>query len=59
LRSTVYFARWGNCGINALQALVGKKDILPKGDSIAELLPQRVSEAEFVFLDTYEAILKT
>lgn len=52
-------ARWGDRGINALQALVGKKDILPKGDSIAELLPQLVSEAEFVFLDTYEAIQKT
>jgi polar amino acid transport system substrate-binding protein len=52
------YVRDGITGVASLQDLAGKRIILPKGDSIAEVLPQLVPKAEFVFMDKYEAILK-
>ena len=53
------YVRDGVKGVTSLKDLTGKRVLLPKGDTIAELLPRLVPNAEFVFLDTYEAILKT
>jgi PAS domain S-box-containing protein len=53
------FIRDGVAGVNSLQDLAGKQVVLPKGDTIAEQLPQLVPGGEYTFVDTYEAILKS
>lgn len=55
----VIYIRDDVTGINSLNDLAHKRVALPKGDSIAELLPQQVPEAEFSFMDHYEQILKS
>ncbi len=55
----VIYAREGVSGIQSLSDLANKRVILPKGDSIAQILPQLVPDANFVFIDSYEDILKS
>jgi ABC-type amino acid transport substrate-binding protein len=52
------YVRDGVAGVNSLQDLAGKRVLLSKGDSFAEILPRLVPGAEFVWVDTYEEILK-
>ncbi|MDJ0802969.1 MAG: transporter substrate-binding domain-containing protein [Desulfobacterales bacterium] len=53
------FVRNGVEGVASLQDLAGRRVVIAKGDSLAEHLPQLVPDAEFVFMDTYEEILKS
>ena len=54
----VIYARDDISGVNSLSDLKGKRVMLPRGDTIAELLPKLVPDAVFVFTDSYETILK-
>lgn len=45
-------------GVKSISDLSGKKVILPKGDSISEILPKIVPDANYFFVETYEALLK-
>ena len=53
------FVRDGVEGVTSLPDLTGRRIIIAKGDSLAEHLPQLVPDADFVFMDTYEDILKS
>ncbi|MEG3640417.1 transporter substrate-binding domain-containing protein [Magnetococcus sp. PR-3] len=45
-------------GVTDLKGLSGKKVALVKGDSIAQLLPSLVPDAQFQFLEDYTSVLK-
>jgi PAS domain S-box-containing protein len=53
------YVKEGLTGIKSIQNLAGLQVVLPKGDSIAELLPKMVPNGKYEFVDTYESILKS
>ncbi len=54
----VLYVKDGVTGIHTIADLANRQVILARGDSIAEILPRLVPKADFVFVDSYEEILK-
>ncbi|BCS95289.1 hypothetical protein DSLASN_09210 [Desulfoluna limicola] len=52
------YVREGVTGVRSIDDLANKRVILTKGDTIGELLTRLVPDAEYVFVDTYDAIVK-
>jgi PAS domain S-box-containing protein len=53
------YVKEGVTGVKSIQDLAGLQVVLPKGDSIAELLPKMVPKGKYEFVTTYESILKS
>ncbi|MCP4351072.1 MAG: transporter substrate-binding domain-containing protein [Desulfobacterales bacterium] len=56
--TNVIYVREGVEGVAGISDLSGKKIILPRGDSVSDSLPKLVTNADYIFYDTYADILK-
>jgi len=52
------YIREGVTGVRSVDDLANKRVVLTKGDTIGELLTRLVPDAEYVFVDTYDSIVK-